>query len=177
MSDVQADIRHRQIIFHDDDKTPLSFVIELLHSVFKKQLADAFSFTEAIREHGKSSCGSYPRDIADELLEAARQRIDDAGHPLRITSRASSADDEVLETRCKLCGDLFSDRVSLKGNVTHVCDECMSDIARRLPKVVSKKQFGFAYQARAFHFADMPIDQLVRPSTASATSRFASPQC
>jgi ATP-dependent Clp protease adapter protein ClpS len=164
MSDVQADIRHREIIFHDDHETPPSFVAELLHSVFKKQLADAFRFIEAIREEGKSSCGSYPRDIADELLEAARQRIDDAGHPLRITSQPSSADDRAFATRCKLCGDLYSDRVSLKGNVTHVCDDCMGEIARRLPKVVSKKQFGFAYQALAFHFADMPIDQLVATS-------------
>ena len=94
MSDTHADIRHREIIFHRRHKTPLQFLIELLHSVFKKQLADAFRFAEAIREEGKSSCGSYPRDIADELLEAARRRIDEAGHPLRITSRASSADDE-----------------------------------------------------------------------------------
>jgi ATP-dependent Clp protease adapter protein ClpS len=164
MSKVRADTRHREIIFHDDDETPPSFVAELLHSVFKKQLADAFRFIEAIREEGKSSCGSYPRDIADELLEAARQRIDEAGHPLRITSRASSADDRAFATRCKLCGDLFGDRMSLKGNVTHVCDDCMGEIAKRLPKVVSKKQFGFAYQALAFHFVDVPIDQLVATS-------------
>ena len=164
MSKVRADTRHCEIIFHDDHETPSSFVAELLHSVFKKQLADAFRFIEAIREEGKSSCGSYPRDIADELLEAARQRIDEAGHPLRITSRASSADDRAFATRCKLCGDLFGDRMSLKGNVTHVCDDCMGEIAKRLPKVVSKKQFGFAYQALAFHFVDVPIDQLVATS-------------
>jgi ATP-dependent Clp protease adapter protein ClpS len=68
MNDVQADIRHREIIFHDDDKTPLPFLIELLRSVFKKPLADAYRFVEAIRMEGKSSCGSYPRDIAAELL-------------------------------------------------------------------------------------------------------------
>jgi ATP-dependent Clp protease adapter protein ClpS len=164
MNDVQADIRHREIIFHDDDKTPLPFLIELLRSVFKKPLADAYRFVEAIRMEGKSSCGSYPRDIAAELLEAARQRIDEAGHPLRITTRTSLADDKVLETRCKLCGDLYGDRVSLKGNVTRVCDECMGEIASRLPKVVSRKQFGFSCQALAFHFADIPVDQLVTTS-------------
>jgi ATP-dependent Clp protease adapter protein ClpS len=87
MSDVQADTGHREIFFHDDDKTPLQFVIELLHSVFKKHLADALRFTEAIQQDGKASCGSYSREIADELLEAARGRIDESGHPLRITSR------------------------------------------------------------------------------------------
>ena len=47
-----------------EHKVALPFVIELLHSVFKKQLADAFRFAEAIRKEGKSDCGSYPRDIA-----------------------------------------------------------------------------------------------------------------
>ena len=64
------------ILFYHDDETPLQFVIELLHSVFKKQLADALRFTEAVRKEEQASCGSYPRDIANEMLEAARERID-----------------------------------------------------------------------------------------------------
>src|SRR6185437_14020458 len=165
MSDGQVDIRHREIIFHHDDKTPPSFVIELLHSVFKKQMADAFRFIGEIREEHKASCGSYPRDIADELLEAARQRIDEAGHPLRITSRASSADDAFLDSRCKLCGDLFSENsLSVKGGIAIVCDGCMSKVMRQLPKVVREKQFGFACDALASHFAGVPLDRLVATS-------------
>ena len=165
MSDGQVDIRHREIIFHHDDKTPPSFVIELLHSVFKKQMADAFRFIGAIKEEGKSSCGSYPRDVADELLEAARQRIDEAGHSLRITSRAISADDELLDSRCKLCGDLFGENsLSVKGGVALVCDGCMGKIMRQLPKVVREKQFGFACDALATHFAGIPLDRLVTTS-------------
>jgi hypothetical protein len=40
MSDVQAEASHLEVIFHDDDETPVDFVIDLLHSVFKKQIAD-----------------------------------------------------------------------------------------------------------------------------------------
>jgi ATP-dependent Clp protease adapter protein ClpS len=90
MSDVQADTGYREIIFHYDEETPPRFVIELLHSVFKKQLADALRFTQAIYQEGKASCGTYPREITGELLEAARQRIDESGHPLRISARTSS---------------------------------------------------------------------------------------
>src|SRR5437588_2661409 len=100
MSDVQAGAGHLEVIFHNDDETPLQFLIELLHSVFKKQAADALRFTEAIHHHGKASCGTYPHDVAGELLEAARQRIDASGHPLRITSRAAVGDDEILDARC-----------------------------------------------------------------------------
>jgi ATP-dependent Clp protease adapter protein ClpS len=165
MSDLQADTGHREIIFHDDEETPLQFVIELLHSVFKKQLADALRFTEAIRQEGEASCGSYPREITGELLEAARQRIDESGHPLRITSRAAVADDKLLDTRCRLCGDLCgANPLSLKGVLTLVCDECMKGIRSHLPEVVGKKQFEYACDALAFHFVGIPPDRLVATS-------------
>jgi ATP-dependent Clp protease adapter protein ClpS len=165
MSDVRADAGYREVVFHNDDETPLRFVVELLHSVFKKQLADAFRFAEAIHQEGRASCGSYPRDIASEMLEAARQRIDDSGHPLRITSRPVTGDNELLDRSCKLCGDLFGGtRISLKGNVTIVCDDCMDEIRSTLPEVVSNKQFDLACDALAWHFAGIPPDRLVSTS-------------
>ena len=68
MHDVHAEAGHLQVIFHNDHETPLQFLIELLHSVFKKQLADALRFTEAISNEGQASCGTYPSDVAVELL-------------------------------------------------------------------------------------------------------------
>src|SRR6266404_4552585 len=165
MSDVLAEAGHLEVIFHDDDKTPLQFVVELLHSVFKKQLADAVRFTEAINKYGQASCGTYPRRIASELLEAARQRIRASGHPLRITSKPVAGDDEILATRCKLCGALFGDnRLSLKGIVALVCDDCMYEMASNLPEVTGKKQFEYACEALNWHFAGIPRDQLVASS-------------
>jgi ATP-dependent Clp protease adapter protein ClpS len=162
MSDVQAEPGHLEVIFHNDDKTPVQFVIELVHSVFKKQLADAFRFTEAINNHGQASCGTYPRDIADELLEAGRQRIRAAGHPLRITSKAGS--NQLLD-HCKLCGALFSDnQLTLKGTVALVCDECMYEVASNLPDAVGDKQFDYACDALTWHFAGIPRDRLVSTS-------------
>jgi ATP-dependent Clp protease adapter protein ClpS len=165
MSDVQAEAGHLQITFHDDDETPMEFVIELLHSVFKKQLADALRFTEAINDEGKASCGSYPRNIASELLEAARQRIHASGHPLRITSKAVVGDDEILDARCKLCGELSGgNRLSLKGMMTLVCDDCMYEVTSNLPEITGKKQFEYACEALNWHFAGIPRDQLVASS-------------
>jgi ATP-dependent Clp protease adapter protein ClpS len=165
MSNVQAEASYREILFHHDDETPLQFLIELLHSVFKKQLADALRFTEAVRKEEKASCGSYPRDIANEMLEAARERIDASGHPLRITSRAAGADSELLDASCKLCGDIAAEnQISLKGNLTLVCDECMTEITGNMPDVVSNKQFHQACDALRAHFAGIPPDQLVSTS-------------
>jgi ATP-dependent Clp protease adapter protein ClpS len=165
MSDVQAEVGHLQVTFHNDDKTPMEFVVELLHSVFKKQLADAVRFTQAIDTYGQASCGIYPREIAGELLETARQRVRAAGHPLRITSEAVTEDNEVLKGRCKLCGALSStNRLLLKGTLTLVCDDCMYEVTSNLPAVARTKQFDYACDALAWHFAGTPRDQLVATS-------------
>jgi len=63
MSDVQAEAGHLQVIFHDDDDTPMEFVVEVLHSVFKKPIADALRFTEAIDKNVLFLCDTYPRDV------------------------------------------------------------------------------------------------------------------
>jgi ATP-dependent Clp protease adapter protein ClpS len=164
-SDVHAEAGDLQVIFHDDDETPVQFVIELLHSVFKKQLADAIRLTEAVDQDGQAICGTYPRDVANQVLEAARQRVRASGHPLRITSEAVAEGGEMLDGRCKLCGAFSSEnRVSLKGKLTLVCDDCMLKITRNLPDATRNKQFDYACDALAWHFAGIPRDQLVATS-------------
>jgi ATP-dependent Clp protease adapter protein ClpS len=126
MCDVPAETGDLQVIFHNDDETPKVFVIELLHSVFKQPIADAAQLTETVENNGQAICGTYPHDVANELLEAARQRIRASGHPLLITSEAAAAGSEKRDGRCKLCGALSSTtRLSLKGTVTSICDDCM----------------------------------------------------
>jgi len=160
MRDVQAEAGHLQVVFHNDDETPVEFVIELLHSVFKKPIADAFKFTETIDNYGQAICGTYPRDVANELLEAARQRIGVSGHPLLITSQAVAEGD-----RCKLCDALSgANRLSLTGMVTLICDACMYEVTSNLPEVTRKKQFDHACEALTWHFAGIPRDQLVATS-------------
>jgi ATP-dependent Clp protease adapter protein ClpS len=165
MSDVQAEAGHLEVIFHNDDETPVDFVIDLLHSVFKKQIADAIRFTEAVKQQGQASCGTYPRDVAEKLLKAAQKAVRVTGIPLRITSKAVMEDDDTRNTRCKLCGTLFKkNRVPLKGMRTLVCDDCMYEVANNLPEVARNKQFDYACEALAWHFAGIPRDQLVSTS-------------
>ena len=164
MSDGQIETGYREIVIRDDDKTPEFFVIELLHSVFGKQLADAYRFVGQIAEDGEASCGSYPGDVASELLEAARQCVEESGHPLRITSRKVAGDKDLLDRRCTFCGELFGEnRFSLKGKTTIVCDDCMSEIRGRLPDVANK-EFKLTFHALAMHFLDTPADELVSTS-------------
>jgi ATP-dependent Clp protease adapter protein ClpS len=154
MSDVHAGASQIQVILHNDEDTPMEFVIELLHSVFKKPLADAIRFTETVDTYGQAICGIYPRELADELLGAARQRIRASRHPLVITSEAV---DEVGETGggCKLCG-MLSDlsRLSPKGIAALVCDDCIREITSSLPEIVGTKQFD--YRSESFAVSPAP---------------------
>ena len=154
MSDVHADANHVQIILHDDDETPIEFVIDLLHSVFDKPMDDAIKLTETVDRDGQASCGTYSSDAAEEMLEAARQRVLAAGHPLRITSQAIA---DSGDGRCQLCGVLASkNRLSLKGVSTPICDECMYEITNTLHEVGRNLEFQYACDALAWHFAGIP---------------------
>ena len=165
MSETKAETNYREITFHDDNETPIDFVIEIVHTVFKKPLADTRRFIQEVSEHGKASCGSFSLDAANAMLEAARQRIDESGHPLRITSKGSRGDHHLFDNRCKLCDELGSrNTISLKGTKTPLCDDCVSEIAGNQPDVTSNKRFHFARQAVTSHFASIPTDRLVTTS-------------
>jgi ATP-dependent Clp protease adapter protein ClpS len=112
----------------NDDETLLGFVVELRHSIFKNPIADALRITEKVNAHGRAICGIYPRDVADELLEAARERSRDTGHPLLMTSEAVAGSSE----------DFGAHRVWLKGVVAR-------EITGNLPEVTRREQFNHAF--------------------------------
>src|SRR5260370_185956 len=136
--------------------------IDFMHAFFDKPIADAIKFPEHVDRDGQASCGTYSNDAAKEMLEAARQCVLAAGHPLRITSQAIADNGD---GRCQLCGVLASkNRLSLKGVSTPICDECMYEITNTLHEVGRKLEFQHACDALAWHFAGIPQDRLVPTS-------------
>jgi ATP-dependent Clp protease adapter protein ClpS len=164
MHDVQAEASHSKLIFHNDDNTPFEFVIELLHSLFKKPLADAFRFQEAVEKHGQAVCGIYPRDVANELLGTARERIRAADHALLISSEAVAEGDKAHNDPCGMCGAFFGNRLSLAGRATIICDDCVSVMTGALADPTRNKQFDYACDALAWHFIGIPRDRMISTS-------------
>jgi ATP-dependent Clp protease adapter protein ClpS len=163
--EIHAEADLVEVIVHGDAETPLEFVVELLHLVFKKPITEAMRFTYIVHNDGKAVCGIYPRVLADAMLEDARRRIRVSGHPLVITSEAVVEGDGVRIGRCKLCGAFSSTSpLSLKGTATPVCDDCMDEIVRNLPEAMRDKQFDLACEALDWHFAGIPTDRLVATS-------------
>ena len=74
MRDVQAEPGLLQIIFHNDNETPQEFVVDLLHSVFKKSAADTTRLLEKIDITARRLAGPIRASVPTSCL----QRPDDA---------------------------------------------------------------------------------------------------
>ena len=79
-----------QLVIHNDETTPMEFVMQLFREVFGKRQQEAFALTLLIDQQDKAACGPYPPSVAQALFEAAQERIGRAGHALQITSEAAA---------------------------------------------------------------------------------------
>jgi len=70
---------------HNDDYTPMDFVVQLLMQVFRKAEAEATSLMLDVHEKGHGLAGVYSYDIAATKMMQAQRMADAAGFPLKIT--------------------------------------------------------------------------------------------
>ncbi|MGC2200411.1 MAG: ATP-dependent Clp protease adaptor ClpS, partial [Stellaceae bacterium] len=72
------------VIFYNDDYTPMDFVEFVLRTIFHTSMLDALALTLAVRTKGKGIAGTYTFEIAEqkqfEVLLMARTEE----HPLRV---------------------------------------------------------------------------------------------
>ncbi len=77
--------RHYRVVMHNDDFTPMDFVVEILISIFHKNEVEAERLMLMVHESGKAAIGSYPYDIAVTKVQAAAAKAKEAGYPFRMT--------------------------------------------------------------------------------------------
>lgn len=53
------------VIMHNDDYTPMNFVVEVLVNIFQKSYDDATELMMYIHTHGDGIVGTYPKSIAE----------------------------------------------------------------------------------------------------------------
>jgi ATP-dependent Clp protease adapter protein ClpS len=165
MLNVPADADYVQIVVFNDDETPWQFVVDLLRSVFSKSEAEANAITATIDRQGQAVCGTYPPEVADALLDTAQQRIKSHNHCLTLSVEPASGQSSAEATLCNFCGELAApDQVLFKGKSALICDDCLQVGANHLSESSRKKQFKYAYEALAWHFAGIPQDQLTTTS-------------
>ena len=75
-----------KVIFHNDDYTPMEFVVIALIVIFRKSNEEAFRIMMNVHEKGRGIAGGpYSKEIAEtkvvRVMDFARQN----GHPLKAT--------------------------------------------------------------------------------------------
>lgn len=67
------------VIMHNDDFTPMGFVVEILVGIFNKQRTDAIELMLIIHGEGKGIAGTYTKSIAEAKLLKTREVAEKAG--------------------------------------------------------------------------------------------------
>jgi ATP-dependent Clp protease adaptor protein ClpS len=74
-----------KVLIHNDDYTPMDFVVMILETYFGKDKAAATEIMLAVHHKGLGTCGVFPFEIAEtkvmQVLECAREHE----HPLQCT--------------------------------------------------------------------------------------------
>ena len=72
------------VIFLNDDKTPMDFVIALLVNIFHHNENTAMEITNKIHEEGSGIVGTYNYEIAEQKAMEAQSICKENKFPLRI---------------------------------------------------------------------------------------------
>lgn len=70
--------------FHNDDYTPMDFVVAVMTQIFALDEATANRTMLAVHNQGSSIVGAYTRDIAETKVASAMKAAKNYGHPMII---------------------------------------------------------------------------------------------
>ena len=77
--------KHYRVVMHNDDFTPMDFVVDILIDIFHKGVPEAERLMLMVHESGRAAVGSYPYDIAVTKVQTALARAREQGYPFRMT--------------------------------------------------------------------------------------------
>ncbi|MDO3388764.1 ATP-dependent Clp protease adapter ClpS [Gilvimarinus sp. SDUM040013] len=83
-----------KVIMHNDDYTPMEFVVLTLESFFGMNREQATNVMLTVHTQGKAVCGIFTRDIAETKAAQVNQFSKDNEHPLLCEIEAVEGDDD-----------------------------------------------------------------------------------
>lgn len=78
--------RRYRVVFHNDDFTPMDFVVKTLEEVFHKSPAEATRIMLTVHNSGAGVAGSYAKEIAETKANRTIQDARRNGYPLLVTT-------------------------------------------------------------------------------------------
>lgn len=77
-----------QVILHNDDFTPMDFVVEILKKIFFLPEEKAIQIMLQVHQSGKAICGIFTRDIAETKVALVTDSARSNDFPLLCTMEA-----------------------------------------------------------------------------------------
>jgi ATP-dependent Clp protease adaptor protein ClpS len=77
-----------QVIMHNDDFTPMEFVVAVLELFFNMDRALATRVMYEIHTKGKAVCGVFSKDVAETKIEQVNEYARRQEHPLMCSIEA-----------------------------------------------------------------------------------------
>jgi len=74
-----------KVILHNDDYTPMDFVIDVLSRFFNMQYEQATEVMLKVHYEGKGVCGVFTAEIAETKVQQVTQYAKEHQHPLLCT--------------------------------------------------------------------------------------------
>jgi len=77
-----------KVILHNDDYTPMEFVVEILIDVFKKDELTATNIMLNVHNIGRGVCGVYTYEIAETKVARVHDLAQQYEYPLKASMEA-----------------------------------------------------------------------------------------
>lgn len=78
-----------KVVLHNDDYTPMDFVVEILQAFFNMDSEKAVQVMLAVHSQGKATCGIFTRDIAETKSYQVNEYARESEHPLMCDIEAA----------------------------------------------------------------------------------------
>jgi len=78
------------VIIHNDDFTPMDFVVGILESIFWLSKEKAKEIMLSAHKNGKAKCGIYSKDVAYSKIDKAMEHAKLNEHPLLCSMEPAS---------------------------------------------------------------------------------------
>lgn len=82
--------RRHKVLLHNDDFTPMEFVVDVLETLFRKTKAEATRVMLRVHCDGTGIAGVYNHEIAEAKAQRTIQLAREAGFPLMASTEPDS---------------------------------------------------------------------------------------